>query len=99
MLTRLPNFSHSVVLLSLFLLSATSDADDFDRYRVACEPQQNKIVQAAIDKARTILSKAVAGLPPSNSTAGQRFQKWFGGKDKYLTALKNLETEIYQMAA
>jgi type I restriction enzyme R subunit len=24
--------------------------------------------------------------------------KWFGGKDKYLTALKNLETEIYQMA-
>ncbi|OQW93267.1 MAG: restriction endonuclease [Beggiatoa sp. IS2] len=25
--------------------------------------------------------------------------KWFGGKDKYLTALKNLETEIYQMAA
>ena len=24
--------------------------------------------------------------------------RWFGGKDKYLTALKNLETEIYQMA-
>jgi len=24
--------------------------------------------------------------------------KWFGGKDNYLTALKNLETEIYQMA-
>jgi type I restriction enzyme, R subunit len=25
--------------------------------------------------------------------------KLFGGKDKYLAALKNLETEIYQMAA
>jgi type I restriction enzyme R subunit len=67
--------------------------------------QAQKVLRALLDKyaddgIENIENIDVLRLAPI-STLGRPIEifKLFGGKEKYLTALKDLETEIYQMAA
>lgn len=69
------------LVMSAIIVGGAANADDFDRYRVPCQPQQLPVVQNAVAKARDLLAKANVSLPPNNSATGSKFQKWFGGKE------------------
>ena len=67
--------------------------------------QAQQVLQALLEKyaddgIENIENLDVLRLAPI-STLGRPIEifKLFGGKEKYLTALKDLETEIYRMAA
>lgn len=81
--------------LSLGLATAPAAADKFDPYRVACQPAQEAVVEAALNEARAMLSAAGKSLPPVNSDVGAKFKRWFGvpeGGDDPL--LKQMYAEI-----
>ena len=75
--------------------------DYFTKY----SEQAQQVLQALLDKyaddgIENIENPDVLRLDPI-STLGRPIEIFnlFGGKEKYLTALKDLETEIYRMAA
>lgn len=73
---------------------ATANSDDLDKYRFPCQPDQLKDIQNALSKAKDLLTKADAALPPNNSAIGSKFQRWFGGKNgDYDPMIKTLYAE------
>lgn len=70
-----------ILATGLSVAASVAMSDDYDVYRVDCSAAQIAAVSAATEKARELLGKAAAAIPPIESATGQTFQKWFGGPE------------------
>ena len=74
--------SFLIVWGSLFVcISSPTSADGYDKFRTPCTPDQTLMVKATIAEAKSILTKTIQVLPPRNSTIGNKFRRWFGGRE------------------
>lgn len=80
---------------TFLLMPHLAFADAFDKYRIACSAQQTAELEAAVKSATNLAQKASAALPPVNSAGGNRFKRWFGGKEgDYDSVIKSVYDEM-----
>jgi hypothetical protein len=93
MLTR--SYSQPILCALLFFNATPVFADAYDQFRIGCNSNELSALNAAVQKAGELATKASAALPPLDSSGGARFRKWFGGADgDYDPVIKDVYNEM-----